>query len=79
MTSSVDPHGRPLIGGPATLSTGRPAGAIESATRFNGVSKMEAKAIKSIDLIVLACQIISSDHLLIDPSISGAIPVDHDD
>ena len=34
-----------------TSSTGHPAGAIESATKFNGASEMEAKAIGSIDLI----------------------------
>ena len=40
---------------------------------------MEEKAIKSIDLIALACRIISSDYLLIDPSIGGAIPILHGD
>ena len=40
---------------------------------------MEAKAIKSIDLIALACLIISQDHQLIDRSPSGAIPIVYDD
>ena len=40
---------------------------------------MEAKAIKSIDLIALACLIVSQDHLLIDRSPGGAIPIVYDD
>ena len=40
---------------------------------------MEAKAIKSIDLIALACLIISQDHQLIDRSPGGAIPIVYDD
>ena len=40
---------------------------------------MEAKAIKSIDLIALACLIISQDHLLIDRSPGGTIPIVYDD
>ena len=40
---------------------------------------MEAKAIKSIDLIALACLIISQDHQLIDCSPGGAIPIVYDD
>ena len=40
---------------------------------------MEAKAIKSIDLIALACLIISQDHQLIDRSPGGAIPILYDD
>ena len=40
---------------------------------------MEAKAIKSIDLIALACLIISEDHLLIDRSPGGAIPIVYND
>ena len=49
MTSSVDPHGQPLLGQSTTSSTGRTAGAIESAMRFNGASEMKAKAIESIE------------------------------
>ena len=40
---------------------------------------MEAKAIESIDLIALACLIISQDHLLIDRSPGSAIPIVYDD
>ena len=40
---------------------------------------MEAKAIKLIDLIDLACLIISQVHLLIDPIPDGAIPIVYDD
>ena len=40
---------------------------------------MEVKAIKPIDLIALACLIVSQDHLLIDRSPGGAIPVVYDD
>ena len=40
---------------------------------------MEAKAIKSIDLIALACLIISQDHQLIDRSPGDAIPIVYDD
>ena len=40
---------------------------------------MEAKAIESIDSIALACLIISRDHLIIDPSPGGAIPIVYDD
>ena len=40
---------------------------------------MEAKAIESIDSIALACLIISRDHLLIDRSPGGAIPIVYDD
>ena len=40
---------------------------------------MEAKAIKSIELLALACLIISQDHLLIDRSPGGAIPLVYDD
>ena len=79
MTPSVDPHGRRLIGRPTTSSTGHPAGAFESSSRFKGASEMEAKAIKSIDSIALACLIISQDHLLIDRSPGGAIPIVYDD
>ena len=67
MTPSVDPHGRPLIGLPTTSSTVRAAGAFESSSRFKGASEMEAKAIKSVDLIALACLMNSQDHLLVDP------------
>ena len=42
-------------------------------------SKMEAKAIKTVDLIALACRTISQDHLLIDRSPGGAIPIVYDD
>ena len=61
------------------MLTGRPAGAFESSSRFEGASKMEAKAIKSIDSIDLACLIISQDHLLIDRSPGSAIPIVYDD
>ena len=40
---------------------------------------MEAKAIKSVDLIAPACRTISQDHLLIDRSPGGAIPIVYDD
>ena len=40
---------------------------------------MEAKAIESIDLIALACLTISQDHILIDRSPGGAIPIVYDD
>ena len=56
-----------------------PAGAIESSSRFEGASEMEAKAIKSIDLIALACLIVSQDYLPIDRSPGGAIPIVYDD
>ena len=78
MTLLVNQNGRPLIGRPTTSSTGRPAGAIESATRSNGASEMEAKSIESIDLIALACRTISSEHILIDHSPSGAILIVND-
>ena len=39
----------------------------------------QARAIKSIDLISLACLIISQDHQLIDGSPGGAIPIVYDD
>ena len=39
---------------------------------------VEAKAIESIDLIALARQTISSDHLLIDRSPGGVIPIVYD-
>ena len=39
---------------------------------------MEARSIGSIDLIVLACQIIISDHVRIDPVPGGAIPIVYD-
>ena len=40
---------------------------------------MEAKAIKSIDLIAFACLIISQDHILVDPIPGSAIPIVYDD
>ena len=40
---------------------------------------MEAKAIKSVDLIALACLMISQDHLLVDPIPGSAIPIVYDD
>ena len=40
---------------------------------------MEAKAIKSVDLIAPACRTISHDHLLIDRSPGGDIPIVYDD
>ena len=40
---------------------------------------MEAKAIKSVDLIAPACRTIGQDHLLIDRSPGGAIPIVYDD
>ena len=40
---------------------------------------MEAKAIKSVDLIAPACRTISQDYLLIDLSPGGAIPIVYDD
>ena len=79
MTPYVDPHGRPLIGRPTTSSTGRPAGAFESLSRFEDASEMEEKAIKLIDLLDLACLIIVQDHLLVDPIPCSAIPIVYDD
>ena len=40
---------------------------------------MEAKAIKSIDLIALACLVVSQHYLLLDRSPNGAIPIVYDD
>merc|ERR1711966_143241 len=60
-------------------STGRLTGAFESSSRFEGASEMEAKAIKSVDLIAPACRTISQDYLLIDRSPGGAIPIVYDD
>ena len=79
MGPSVDPHGRLLIGWPTLSSTGRLAGAFKSSSRFEGASEMEAKAIKSVDLIAPACRIISQDHPIIDRSPGGAIPIVYDD
>ena len=75
MTPSVNPHGRPLIGRPTTSSTGHLAGAFESLSRFKGAIEMASNAIILMDLIPLACIIISLGHLLIDPSLGGAIVI----
>ena len=56
---------------------GRPAGAIESASRFDGASEISAKAIGPIDMIALTCQSISLDHILIDPSLGAATAIVH--
>ena len=73
MTPSVDPYGRPLIGRPTTSSTGHLAGAFESSSRFEGASEMASNAIISMDLIPLACTIISLGHILLDRSLGGAM------
>ena len=73
MTPSVNPHGRPLIGRPTTLSTGHLAGAFESSSRFEGASEMASNTIILMDRIPLACMIVSLGCLLIDRSLGGAM------
>ena len=73
MTPSVNPYGRPLIGRPTTSSTGHLAGAFESSSRFEGASEMASNAIILMDLLPLACTIISLGCLLIDRSLGGAM------
>ena len=58
---------------------GRPAGAIESASRFYGTNEITATAIVSVDVTALTCQTISSDHILTYPNPGGAIAVIHGD
>ena len=79
MTPSVNPYGRPLIGRPTTSSTGHLAGAFESSSRFEGASEMASNAIILMDLIPLVCIIISLGHLLIDPSLGGAMAIVYGD
>ena len=67
------------MGGQLRRRNGRPAGAIESASRFDGASEIAAKAIESIDLIALTCVTISLGHLLTGPSPGGAIAIVHGD
>ena len=66
-------------GGQQRRQNGRPAGAIESASRFYGASEIAAKAIVLINLIALTCQTISLDHIRIDPGLGGAIAIVHGD
>ena len=73
MTPSINPYGRPLIGQPTTSSTGHLAGAFESSSRFEGASEMASNAIILMDLLPLACTIISLGCLLIDRSLGGAM------
>ena len=55
------------------------AGAFESRQRFEGASEMASNAIIWMNLIPLACIIISLGHLLIDPSLGGAMAIVYGD
>ena len=58
---------------------GRPAGAIESVSMFDGTSEIAAKAIVLIDMISLTCRTISLDNILTDPNGKSAIIIIHGD
>ena len=60
-------------GGQQHCPNGLPAGATESASRFDGASEMAAKAIVSIDLVVTTCLVFRLIHLLIYPSLAATI------
>ena len=55
MILSINLHGCTPIQQPLKSSNGRLVGAIESALRFDGTNKIEAKIIVSIDLIAPTC------------------------
>ena len=70
-----DPRGSKSCERPTTLSTDHLAGACESSSRFKSTSKMASDAIILMDLIPLACMIVSLGCLLIDRSLGGPCAV----
>ena len=65
------------LGDQQSLRNGRPAGAIQSTSRFDGAGEIAAKTKISFNIMAVNCLSFSLIHILIVTSLGAAIAIVH--